>query len=87
MILITGATGNVGRELVKQLDAQGVPLRVVSRDKAKVAALNQRVERVIGNLRDRATAQDAVSGVERIFMVSLIFDEGQQADRLLIEEA
>ena len=87
MILITGATGNVGRELVKQLDAQGVPLRVVSRDKAKVAALSQRVERVIGNLRDRATAQDAVSGVERIFMVSLIFDEGQQADRLLIEEA
>ena len=87
MILITGATGNVGRELVKQLDAQGVPLRVVSRDEAKVAPLNQRVERVIGNLRDRATVQRAVSGVERIFMVSLILDEGQQADRLLIEEA
>jgi (4-alkanoyl-5-oxo-2,5-dihydrofuran-3-yl)methyl phosphate reductase len=87
MILITGATGNIGRELVKQLDPRGVPLRVVSRDEAKVATLNQRLERVIGDLRDRATVRRAVSGVERIFMVSLILDGGQQADRLLIEEA
>ena len=87
MILITGATGNIGRELVKQLDQRGVPLRVVSRDEAKVATLNQRLERVVGDLQDRATVRRAVCGVERIFMVSWILDGGQEADRLLIEEA
>lgn len=32
MILITGATGNIGNELVTQLLAQGAPLRVITRD-------------------------------------------------------
>jgi uncharacterized protein YbjT (DUF2867 family) len=87
MLLVTGATGNIGTELVKQLAAQGVPLRVVSRDKAKVSALDQRVDRILGDLRHRSTVQLAVSGVERVFMISLIYDESQVADQMLIEEA
>jgi len=30
-ILVTGATGNVGREVVKQLRASGCPVRAMSR--------------------------------------------------------
>ena len=40
MILITGATGTVGSEVVKRLSAQGVQLRAVTRDPRK-AEVNQ----------------------------------------------
>jgi len=87
MILITGATGNIGSELVQQLSAQGVPLRIVTRDEKKVAHLDARIERVIGNLGERAVVQRAVKGVERLFMVTLLSGEGDTADAMLIEEA
>jgi uncharacterized protein YbjT (DUF2867 family) len=45
MILLTGATGNIGTELVKLLVAKGASLRVVSRDEKKVAQLDPRIER------------------------------------------
>ena len=38
MILITGATGTVGSEVVKRLSAQGVQVRAVTRDPRKAAA-------------------------------------------------
>ncbi|RKH14697.1 SDR family oxidoreductase [Corallococcus sp. CA053C] len=87
MILITGATGNIGKELVTRLAPEGVPLRIVTRDERKVAHLDARIERIIGNLGDRATVQRALQGVERLFMVSLLTGEGDAADPMLIEEA
>jgi len=38
MILITGATGTVGNEVVKRLSAQGVPVCAVTRDLRKAQA-------------------------------------------------
>ena len=38
MILITGATGTVGSEVVKRLSAQGIQVRAVTRDPRKVDA-------------------------------------------------
>ena len=35
MILITGATGTVGSEVLKRLSAQGVQVRAVTRDPRK----------------------------------------------------
>ena len=48
MYLVTGATGNVGREVVSQLLAQGQKVRVFTRDAAKVAQWTDRVEVAIG---------------------------------------
>jgi (4-alkanoyl-5-oxo-2,5-dihydrofuran-3-yl)methyl phosphate reductase len=87
MILVTGATGNIGKELVPLLVAKGQSVRVVTRDAAKIASLDPRVERVIGDLSDPETVRRAVAGVERVFMVSLIRDPSGDADRLLIAEA
>jgi len=87
MILITGATGNVGSELVKQLTAKGLPLRVVTRDESKVAHLDQKIERVIGELSDAETAEKAVAGVERIYMFPLITDEDHHSNNVLLEKA
>jgi (4-alkanoyl-5-oxo-2,5-dihydrofuran-3-yl)methyl phosphate reductase len=87
MILITGATGNVGSELVKQLAAKGLPLRVVTRDASKVAHLDSKIERVIGELTDEATAEQAVKGVDRIYMFPLITDEDHQSNTMLLAKA
>ena len=35
MILITGATGNIGTELVKRLVSKRTPIRIITRDEKK----------------------------------------------------
>jgi uncharacterized protein YbjT (DUF2867 family) len=87
MILVTGATGNIGSELVDQLVTKGAPVRVMSREERKLAHLDSRVERVIGDRHERSTMQNALRGVDRLFMLPILFDPNHEADRLLIEEA
>jgi len=87
MIFVTGATGNIGTELVKQLLTKGVSLRVLTRDEAKVSHLDPSVERFIGDRHDAATVRRALAGVEKVFMLAVLFDKNHEADRLLVEEA
>jgi (4-alkanoyl-5-oxo-2,5-dihydrofuran-3-yl)methyl phosphate reductase len=87
MILVTGATGNIGKELVPQLLAKGEAVRVVTRDAAKVAALDKRVERTVGDLKDADTVTRAVAGADAVFLVGIIADTTQTADRQLIAES
>lgn len=70
MILVTGATGNVGRELVSELDAKGAKFRVLVRDPARAAALPERAQRVIGELCEPATLTPAFDGADRLFLVT-----------------
>jgi (4-alkanoyl-5-oxo-2,5-dihydrofuran-3-yl)methyl phosphate reductase len=70
MILITGATGNIGRELIPLLLETGQPIRVFVRDERKVTHLDSCVERVVGDLDKPETLVPAVKGVERIFLVT-----------------
>ena len=87
MILLTGATGNIGTELVKLLVAKGASLRVVSRDEKKVAQLDPRIERIIGDLHDPLVVQRALQGIDKLFMIPVLLDPDHEADRLLINEA
>jgi uncharacterized protein YbjT (DUF2867 family) len=70
MILITGATGNIGRELIPLLLESGRSIRILVRDERKVAYLDACVERVVGDLDKPETLVAAVSDVERIFLVT-----------------
>ncbi|WP_433190622.1 NAD(P)H-binding protein [Actinoallomurus sp. CA-150999] len=70
MILVTGATGNVGRELVRQLAAQDAEVRILVRDPARAAALPARAERVVADLDDPATLTPAFAGVDRLFLLT-----------------
>jgi uncharacterized protein YbjT (DUF2867 family) len=70
MLLVTGATGNVGRELVRALDAKDAEIRILVRDPARAAALPARAERVVGDLDDPATLAPAFAGVDGLFLLT-----------------
>lgn len=70
MLLVTGATGNVGRELVDQLDAQGAEVRVLVRDPARAKGLPARVDRVVGDLDRAETLPAAFAGVDGFFLLT-----------------
>ncbi|WP_198953206.1 SDR family oxidoreductase [Kitasatospora sp. CB01950] len=67
---ITGATGNLGRHLVRALDATGAELRLLARDPARAAALPARAEHVVGDLGEPATLEAALAGVEKLFLLT-----------------
>ncbi|WP_280353487.1 NAD(P)H-binding protein [Nocardia abscessus] len=68
MILVTGATGNVGAELVRTLSESGEQVRALVRDPAK-AALAPGVEAVTGDLHRPETLADALEGVDGMFLL------------------
>ncbi|MFI9311060.1 SDR family oxidoreductase [Streptomyces triculaminicus] len=79
MILVTGATGNVGSALLKELHACGAgPLRGLTRDAAR-AVFPEGVEAVEGNFADTASLKPALDGVRSLFLVSRL---GSDADIL-----
>ena len=70
MILVTGATGHIGRELVPQLLEAGQSIRVLVRDERKVAHLDPCVERAIGDWDKPETLRAALQGVDKIFLLT-----------------
>ncbi|ACZ83376.1 NAD(P)H-binding protein [Streptosporangium roseum] len=68
MILVTGATGNVGRQVVSQLQDAGVAVRALVRDPSS-AGLPEKVDVVRGDLSAPDTLEAALDGVESVFLV------------------
>lgn len=69
MILVTGATGRIGRELVGQLNRAGVPVRGLARNPGPAKVLPT-VEVFTGDLRVPDTLMPALYGVEQVFLLS-----------------
>src|SRR5262245_58069540 len=70
MILVTGASGTVGGELVQQLLAQGKAVRVFTRDPNKLAQLGTQVEYAAGDLDEPESVAAALAGATRVFLVT-----------------
>ncbi|KIF66909.1 NmrA family transcriptional regulator [Streptomyces sp. AcH 505] len=70
MILVTGATGNIGRELTRELNARGAKLRAFVRDPARAAGLPQAAELAVGDLGEPATLRPAFAGVDALFLLT-----------------
>jgi uncharacterized protein YbjT (DUF2867 family) len=68
-ILITGATGNIGGEVVKHLVDKKLPLRALVRDRAKASHLSQGIELVQGDFSQPESLPAALQGVEKAFLV------------------
>lgn len=78
-ILVTGATGRVGRHVVQQLVTRGAPVRVLVRDPAK-ADFPAGVEVVQGDLLDIDSLRAALAGVRTLFLLNAVAgDEFTQA--------
>ena len=69
MILITGASGNVGREVVKQALAVGLKIRATFQSPAVAAKAPAGLEGVIMDYAKPDTIRPALQGVEKIFLV------------------
>lgn len=69
-VLVTGATGNVGRLVVDQLLGSGVEIRALTNNPKK-AALPAGVEVVEGYLGTLSTMPAALEGVERMYLAPL----------------
>jgi uncharacterized protein YbjT (DUF2867 family) len=68
-ILITGATGTVGRHLVRLLDERGVAVRALVRDRDRAAdLLGPGVDLAVGDLADRASLTSALDGVSAVYL-------------------
>ncbi|WP_424137618.1 NmrA/HSCARG family protein [Roseomonas chloroacetimidivorans] len=78
-ILVTGATGTVGRHVVQQLVSRSAEIRALVRDPAK-ANLPAGVNLVRGDLLDVASLRGALSGVSTLFLLNAVVpDEFSQA--------
>jgi uncharacterized protein YbjT (DUF2867 family) len=78
-ILVTGATGNVGRNVVEQLVKRGAEVRVLVRNPEK-AGFPTGVEVVQGDLLDVDALRIALSGVSTLFLLNAVVpDEFTQA--------
>src|SRR3954447_353575 len=78
-ILVTGATGNVGREVVEQLVKRGADVRALVRDPAK-ADFPAGVAVAKGDMLDVDSLRSAFPGVSTLFLLNaVVADEFTQA--------
>ena len=66
MILLTGATGNVGSALLRRLTAAGTPVRAFVRNPRRLGSERVRVQIALGNLSDPASFRHALRGVDTV---------------------
>ena len=88
MILVTGATGPVGSQVVTKLTEAKVDVRALTRD-PKAARFTPEVEVVEGDLGDPDSLRRALEGVDRLFALMPTFGkpEGRDYDRNLAQAA
>ncbi|MFD3841716.1 NAD(P)H-binding protein [Streptomyces sp. NPDC058642] len=85
MILVTGATGTIGSELVRQLAARGEKVRALTRDPAK-AQVPPGVEVVRGDYLDPGSLTGATAGVTAAFLLGAP-GPGSRHDQALVAAA
>jgi uncharacterized protein YbjT (DUF2867 family) len=79
-ILVTGGTGNVGGAVVKELLKRGAKVRVLARKQPEEGKLPAGVEIAIGDLLDPGSAEQAMQGVDKLFLLNaVVADELTQA--------
>lgn len=70
MILVTGATGFLGAELIHQLTAQGIKLKALKRKQSVIPDIikdNKLIEWAIADINDLSDLEDAFDGIDQVF--------------------
>lgn len=88
MILVIGATGTVGTQVVRQLIARGrQPRALVRTPEMARQRLGEQVELVVGDLDRPETLTQAFDGVERVFLLTVPSTQQLEQERAVIEAA
>jgi len=70
MILVTGGTGFLGSELIKQLTNKGLTVIAIKREKSKIPAMlqdNLLIKWITGDINEPATLEDSFIGVTQVY--------------------
>lgn len=79
VILLTGATGNVGSALLRRLVADGQPVRALVRDSRRLGSDRVRVQIAMGDLSDASSFRHALRGVKTVIhLAAAIRDQERQ---------
>lgn len=89
MILVTGATGFLGAELIHQLTSQGIKLRALKREHSIVPDLikdNNLVDWVIADINDISALEDAFEDIQQVYHCAALvsFDPKDKAKLLRV---
>ena len=72
MILVTGGTGKIGRDLVQDLQARNCPFRVMVRSKDAIRPFEaQGIKAVLGDFDHPGACADALAGVNQVFLLTV----------------
>ena len=81
MILVTGATGRTGEHIVDHLLAATADVRILTRATSTVPDRWESIARVTGDLHDRDSLADAMSGIDALFVLSPMDPDLDQMER------
>jgi uncharacterized protein YbjT (DUF2867 family) len=88
MILVTGAGGTVGSEVLKQLRAAGAQVRAAFHTPAKAEkARAQGVDAVVLDFADRASITAALRGADQVFLLGATAPNQVELESNVLEEA
>lgn len=88
MILVTGAGGTVGSEVLKQLREQGAKVRAAFNNPEKAErARKQGVETAVLDFGDRTSIAKALQGVDKVFLLGPTVPNQSQLENNVVEEA
>ena len=87
MILVTGATGTNGREVVKALASQGVTARAMTRSSNDAEDLPAGIIGVEGDFDDEASLAGVLAGVERAFLLTPSTERAEAQQLRFVETA
>lgn len=71
-ILITGSTGRVGSEVLKEVLKRGATARVLVRKEDPAKPFPEGVEVVVGDLLDPVSVEKALEGVDKLYLLNAV---------------
>jgi uncharacterized protein YbjT (DUF2867 family) len=89
VILVSGASGNVGTELSRILTRRGVAFRAMVRspERAKEVEALAGAEVVVGDFNDTGSIERALAGVERAFLLTNSSEQAEAQQLAFVAEA
>ena len=85
MILITGGTGFLGQNIVKKLQSENYPIRLLCRDKEKAQALFPKAEVVKGDILDKGSLIEACKGVKTVIHLAAVISYTLPEEKIFLQ--